>query len=126
MIGDDDIEDWDDFEEVDLSKKRYVSDDARESYIKAGKNRRQSQEETLKIYKKIHGNKYDYSKVNIITQKTQIEIICKKCNKSFFMKATSHKRRGCPVSGHDAAREQSHGPGGDGDDLHHLNKIPTS
>jgi hypothetical protein len=97
MIGDDDIEDWEDFEEVDLSKKRYVSDDARESYIKAGKNRRQSQEETLKIYKKIHGNKYDYSKVNIITQKTQIEIICKKCNKSFFMKATSHKRRGCPV-----------------------------
>ena len=97
MIGDDDIEDWDDFEEVDLSKKRYVSDDARESYIKAGKNRRQSQEETLKIYKKIHGNKYDYSKVNIVTQHTKIEIICKKCNKAFFMQATSHKRRGCPV-----------------------------
>ena len=92
-----DIEDWDDFEEVDLSKKRYVSDDARESYIKAGKNRRQSQEETLKIYKKIHGIKYDYSKVNIVTQHTKIEIICKKCNKAFFMKATSHKRRGCPV-----------------------------
>ena len=29
MIGDDDIEDWDDFEEVDLSKKRYVSDEQR-------------------------------------------------------------------------------------------------
>jgi len=30
MIGDDDIEDWDEIEEVDLSKKRYLSDEGRE------------------------------------------------------------------------------------------------
>jgi hypothetical protein len=45
----DDIEDWEDFEEVDLSKKRYVSDEGRENLSIAQKNRFNKEEERIKV-----------------------------------------------------------------------------
>lgn len=48
-------------------------------------------------FKKVHKNKYDYSKVQYNNIKTKVEIICNKCNKSFFQTPGSHlSGRGCP------------------------------
>ena len=49
---------------------------------------------------KIHGDKYDYSKTVYVNWKTKIEVICKKCNISFFPTPNNHKRgSGCPECG---------------------------
>ena len=54
--------------------------------------------EFIKRAKKIHKNKYDYSKVNYKKANEKIVIICKKCNKTFSQKAYSHlEGRGCPM-----------------------------
>lgn len=46
--------------------------------------------------KKVHGNKYDYSKVNYQGNKNHVEIICP-VHGSFFQEASGHLRgRGCP------------------------------
>jgi hypothetical protein len=85
MMGDDDIEDWDDFEEVDLSKKRYVSDEAREKISTRVKShwedglydsQKFSQEQCIQKFRQVHDDKYDYSKVEYVTQKTKVIIIC--------------------------------------------------
>ena len=45
----------------------------------------------------LHGNKYDYSKVEYYRSNKKIEIICKKCGKSFFTTPNNHLRgNGCP------------------------------
>jgi len=45
---------------------------------------------------KVHGNKYDYSKVNYINYKTKVEIICKK-HGSFWQNSNHHLNgSGCP------------------------------
>ena len=50
--------------------------------------------------KQIHGDKYDYSLVDYKNKETKVEIICKKCNKSFFMKPGNHlNKQGCPTCG---------------------------
>jgi len=46
-------------------------------------------EEFIKKAIKIHGNKYDYSKVNYINAKTKVEIICSKCG-IFEQTPTTH------------------------------------
>ena len=50
--------------------------------------------------KEIHGDKYDYSKVNYINNRTKVEIICPK-HGSFFIRPDSHTsdKRGCPKCG---------------------------
>ena len=54
-----------------------------------------TQEEYIKSAKKIHGDKYDYSKVNYKKNDEKIEIICNK-HGSFFQEANAHKRgHGC-------------------------------
>lgn len=46
--------------------------------------------------KKVHGDKYDYSKVQIINSKSKVVIICKK-HGEFLQEANSHLQgRGCP------------------------------
>lgn len=47
--------------------------------------------------KKIHGDRYDYSKVNYINSNTKITIICKKCGKELEIKPNSHlsQKSGC-------------------------------
>lgn len=63
-----------------------------------------STEEFIQKAQQIHGDKYDYSKVNYIRTDQDVEIICKKCNKSFFQKPYKHlQKHGCPRC------NQSHG-----------------
>lgn len=57
------------------------------------KSRTLSKEKWLEECIKIHGNKYDYSKVNYKTGNDYVEIICPK-HGSFFQKASNH-RYGC-------------------------------
>jgi len=46
----------------------------------------------------IHGNKYDYSDVNIINCKNKIKIICPE-HGEFYQRPTDHYRNGCPKCG---------------------------
>jgi hypothetical protein len=56
----------------------------------------------LSSAKEVHGDKYDYSKVNYINATTKIEIICKKHNSSFWQTPSSHLQgHGCPKCGHE-------------------------
>jgi predicted nucleic-acid-binding Zn-ribbon protein len=66
-------------------------------------NQRKTTEEFIEQAKKVHGDKYDYSKVEYINERTPIEIICHKKYKngmehgSFFQKPYPHlKGNGCP------------------------------
>jgi predicted nucleic acid-binding Zn-ribbon protein len=57
--------------------------------------------------KKVHGNKYDYSKVNYISSGKKVEIICPK-HGSFFQKPNSHTtiKSGCPKCGHAVSKTE--------------------
>ena len=58
-----------------------------------------SKEEFLKRAKKVHGDKYDYSKINYINFTTEVEIICP-IHGSFWQKPVYHiHNRGCPICG---------------------------
>jgi len=57
MMGGDDIEDWGDFNEINLSNKRYVSDETRETLSKALKGRVISEEHRRKISQSRKGSK---------------------------------------------------------------------
>jgi len=95
MIGDDDIEDWEDFEEVDLSKKRYVSDETR---MKMSIAISKSQSEIIERFKKLHGERYDYSKVVYKGQFKKVCIICETHGE--FLKTPNehfHQNQGCPI-----------------------------
>ena len=55
-------------------------------------------EEFIEKANKVHNNKYDYSKVNYINAITPVEIICNKCNLSFWQTPHSHlSGSGCPM-----------------------------
>jgi len=92
MMGDDEIEDWDEIEEVDLSKKRYFSDSWYEKYTF-------TQEEVIKSFKDVHGDRYDYSKVDYQGSRTKVIIICKE-HGEFLQNHNGHRKgRGCPKCG---------------------------
>lgn len=60
------------------------------------KNRKLTTEEFIKKSVKVHGTKYDYSKVDYKNSSTKVEIVCK-YHGSFFQCAESHYRGiGCP------------------------------
>ena len=64
--------------------------------IKHSIESRLTTEEFIKKAKKIHGDKYNYSKVEYISSKTKVIIFCKKCNKYFKQIPNSHlQNRGC-------------------------------
>ena len=67
-------------------------------------NQRYSQEEFIAKAKKIHGNKYDYSKVKYTNSQTKIKIICS-IHGEFEMKANNHtvQNQGCPDCGREKA-----------------------
>lgn len=54
-------------------------------------------EEFIEKSKKIHGDKYDYSKTNYINSNTKITLICKNCGKEFEIEPRSHisQKSGC-------------------------------
>lgn len=55
-------------------------------------------EDFIKKSKIVHGDKYDYSKVNYTGNRNKVIIICKKHNKEFTQVPTSHLNgRGCPT-----------------------------
>ena len=50
----------------------------------------------LERAKAVHGNKYDYSKVNWVNTKTKVEIVCP-IHGSFYQKPYKHlEGQGCP------------------------------
>jgi len=55
-----------------------------------------TQESVLDKFRKVHGDKYDYSKVNFKSIREKVEIICKK-HGSFLQEPFSHyQNQGCP------------------------------
>lgn len=50
---------------------------------------------------KIHEDKYDYSEVNYINNKTKVKIFCKTCNEYFYQTPRDHihSKAGCPRCG---------------------------
>ena len=63
----------------------------------AGKNL--NNEEIIRRFKEVHGNKYDYSKVEYVDSKTKVCIICPE-HGEFWQTPNSHlKGRGCPKCG---------------------------
>jgi len=66
-------------------------------YDRRNKGQKDSTEKFVEKSKKIHGNKYDYSKVNYENAQTKVEIVCPK-HGSFFMKPNNHisGKQGCP------------------------------
>ena len=92
------IEPWDDIEEVDVSKKKYLSDKQIEAYVRG----RIPQEEVITRFKKVHGDRYDYSKVEYVNTSTKVVIICPD-HGEFTQKPNHHLNgQGCPK----CAREQ--------------------
>lgn len=57
-----------------------------------------TQEQVIDDFTKMHGDTYDYSKVEYINDRIKVEIIC--CDHgSFFQSPGAHKKRGCPKCG---------------------------
>ena len=63
----------------------------------SAKSRSLTKEEFIKKAKEVHGDKYDYSKVNYVNSKTEVEIICPK-HGSFKQRPAYHLSagHGCP------------------------------
>ena len=61
-----------------------------------GSKKRLTNDEFITKAKKVHGDKYDYSKVNYVNSDTDVEIMCK-IHGSFFQKPSNHLNgQGCP------------------------------
>ena len=58
-------------------------------------------EEFIKLAKDVHGDKYDYSKIEYVNNKTKVCIICPE-HGCFFMKPNAHinGKQGCPKCGY--------------------------
>ena len=71
--------------------------------IKRAQERAMSTEEFIKKAKQIHGDKYDYSKVEYVNNNTKICIKCNVCGAEFWQTPVNHinrsRPRGCPVCG---------------------------
>jgi len=68
---------------------------------KCAKNRELTQKEILEQFRKIHKNRYNYSQVNYINEKTKIKIKCKK-HGFFSQTPNSHKQgHGCSMCGYE-------------------------
>lgn len=64
---------------------------------KCSKKYRMTTEEYINLAVKIHGDKYDYSKVNFINNKTKISIICKEHGEFHQLPKNHLKGQGCPL-----------------------------
>lgn len=61
-----------------------------------GRIKRSSTEEFIEKAKSVHGDKYDYSKVEYVNSNTNVEIICN-THGSFYQKPLNHLNgQGCP------------------------------
>lgn len=60
-------------------------------------NKKKTTEEFIRDAIAIHGDKYDYSKVNYVNNCTKVTITCKKCGNVFDQTPSSHlEAKGCP------------------------------
>jgi len=68
---------------------------------------RGNKEDFIKKAQEIHGDKYDYSKVNYVNYKTKVEIICKK-HGPFLMTPCNHiqNQAGCPKCAHQQSKSE--------------------
>ena len=67
------------------------------SLIKNGLKRRATKEDFIKKAKQIHGDKYDYSKVEYVDSKTKVCVICPE-HGEFWQSPSNHLRHnGCPL-----------------------------
>jgi len=62
-----------------------------------GKKRRISMNNLLEQFRKVHGQKYDYSRITYKNTVSKVEIICKKHGKFWQTPVTHKKGSGCPV-----------------------------
>lgn len=68
-----------------------------ETCLKISLSQRANQEDVIKQFKKVHGDKYDYSKMEYINCDTKIEIICP-VHGSFWQSPWGHRHKnGCTV-----------------------------
>ena len=67
------------------------------------KNQTSSTDEFIKKARNVHGNKYDYNKVEYVNTHTKVCIICPK-HGEFWQRPSAHhaKGQGCPKCGHNA------------------------
>jgi len=65
-------------------------------------------QEFLDLAVSVHGDKYDYSKVNYVRAQDKVEIVCKVHNTSFFQLPFAHAKNGhgCPTCGREKCRPQ--------------------
>ena len=78
MMGDDEIEDWDEIEEVDLSKKRYFTNEHLEKIARSNRERTlKTQDEVLGEFRERFGDKFDYSKFEYVHTRKKVIIICR-------------------------------------------------
>lgn len=67
---------------------------------KKNQGKRKSLEEVLQDFRKVHGDKYDYSGVQYKTMHNDVTIGCKVCNKTFEQRPYAHiQGQGCPICG---------------------------
>ena len=74
--------------------------------------RKKTREEFIQNAKKVHGDKYDYSRVIYTNNRTNVEIICRK-HGSFFQSPSNHlsQANGCPKCKADSQRRLIFGVG---------------
>ena len=60
---------------------------------KCAENVKLTSKEIIKKFKKIHGNKYNYSEVDYVGRQVKVKIFCKKHNKYFFQYKWLYNRR---------------------------------
>ncbi len=61
--------------------------------------------EFVAIARQVHGDRYDYSRVQYHGAKVKVEILCRK-HGAFWQEANSHQRSGCPSCVHHHTRPQ--------------------
>ena len=69
----DEIEQWDNIENVDLFKKKYLFN----SFQKVSTKKRKSTKQVIQYFRQNHGNRYDYSKVEYINRKQSLSLFVK-------------------------------------------------
>lgn len=81
--------------------------------VRKGEKKRMGTERFIERAKKVHEDKYDYSKVNYgKSQYDKVDIVCKKCRRTFSQSPDAHvnQKQGCPwcaCGNHRSAVEES-------------------
>lgn len=64
-------------------------------------NKRKTISQFIADAKHIHGDRYDYSKVEYVNTHTPVKLICRQCSMVFLQEPASHLTgRGCPKCAH--------------------------